>query len=52
MHLKEAYNIILRKKLTVVQALPQLEAMVVICPEVQLLIDMLKHSERGILRLK
>jgi UDP-N-acetylglucosamine acyltransferase len=50
--LKEAYNIILRKNLTVVQAIPQLEAMLQDCSEVQLFIDMLKQSERGILRLR
>lgn len=50
-YLKDAYNIILRKKLTVAQAIPELEAMLVACPEVQLFIDMLKQSERGILRL-
>lgn len=50
-YLKNAYNIILRKKLTVVQAIPKLETMLETCPEVQLFIDMLKQSERGILRL-
>ena len=42
----------LRKKLTVVQAIPELEAMLQICPEIQSFVDMLKQSERGILRLK
>jgi UDP-N-acetylglucosamine acyltransferase len=51
-YLKDAYNIILRKKLTVVQAIPELEAMLPVCPEVQLFIDMLNQSERGILRLR
>ena len=49
-HLKDAYNIVLRKKLTVVKAIPQLEAMLTDCPEVQLFIDILKQSERGVLR--
>lgn len=51
-HLKDAYNIILRKELTVVQAIPELEAMLPACPEVQLFVDMLNQSERGILRLR
>jgi UDP-N-acetylglucosamine acyltransferase len=49
--LKEAYNIILRKQLTVIQAISELETMLQKCPEVQLFIDLLKQSERGILRL-
>ena len=48
--LKTAYNIILRKNLTVTQAIVELENMVQTCVEVQLFIDMLKQSERGILR--
>lgn len=51
-HLKDAYNIILRKKLTVLQAIQELETMLSVCPKVQLFIDMLKQSERGILRLR
>jgi len=48
--LKDAYNIILRKGLTVEQAITELETMIPDCKEVQLFIDMLKQSERGILR--
>lgn len=48
--LKNAYNIILRKGLTVQQAIVELETMVSDCVEIQLFIDMLKQSERGILR--
>lgn len=51
-HLKVAYNIILRKKLTVVQAIAELESMLSECSAVQLFIDILKKSERGILRLR
>jgi UDP-N-acetylglucosamine acyltransferase len=49
-NLKKAYDIILRKNLTVVLAIPKLEAMLQECPEIQLFIDVLKQSERGILR--
>lgn len=48
--LKEAYNIIFKEHLTVKQALPKLEGMIVECPEIQLFIDMLKKSEKGIMR--
>lgn len=48
--LKDAYNIILRKGLTVPQAIEELEKMVIDCREIQLFIDILKQSERGILR--
>ena len=48
--LKEAYNIILRKNLTAMQAITKLEEMVKDCIEIQLFIDMLKQSERGIMR--
>ena len=49
-HLKEAYNTILRKSLTVTQAITELESMLQTCPEIRLFIDLLKQSERGILR--
>lgn len=49
-NLKKAYNIILRENLTVADAIPKLEAIQKVCPEIQLFIDMLKQSERGILR--
>lgn len=48
--LKQAYNIILRKNLTVDQAISELEKMVATCSEIQPFITMLKQSERGILR--
>lgn len=49
-NIKTAYNVILRKGLTVEQAVAELENMVTACPEIQLFIDMLKQSKRGILR--
>lgn len=49
-NLREAYKIILRKNLTVSQAMIELEAILETCPEVQPLIDALKQSGRGILR--
>lgn len=49
-NLKNAYNVILRKGLTVQQAILELETMVASCTKIQLFIDMLKQSERGILR--
>ena len=49
-NLKNAYNVILRKGLTVQQAILELETMITSCAEIQLFIDMLKQSERGILR--
>ena len=49
-NLKNAYNTILRKGLTVQQAIVELETMVMSCAQIQLFIDMLKQSERGILR--
>ncbi|MDR1057369.1 MAG: acyl-ACP--UDP-N-acetylglucosamine O-acyltransferase [Coxiellaceae bacterium] len=48
--LKDAYNIILRKNLTVQQAIAELKKMVTNCIEIQLFIDILTQSERGILR--
>jgi UDP-N-acetylglucosamine acyltransferase len=50
-NIKKAYNIILRQHLTVEQAIPELETMVTECHEIQLFIDMLRQSKRGILRL-
>jgi UDP-N-acetylglucosamine acyltransferase len=49
-NLKNAYNVILRKGLTVQQAILELKDMATSCTEIQLFIDMLKQSERGILR--
>lgn len=48
--LKKAYNIIYRQDLTTQQAIPELEKLVPECKEVQLFIDVLKKSERGIVR--
>ncbi len=49
-HLRRAYKIIFRSNLTVAQALEQLNEMLVECPEVKLMIDVLQQSSRGILR--
>lgn len=49
-HLREAYNIIFRRNLTVKEALVQLEAMLAICPEVNLFIEGLQNSKRGVIR--
>ncbi len=48
--LKSAYNVILRKNLTVQQAIVELEEMTADCLEIQPFIEMLQKSERGILR--
>lgn len=48
--LRQAYSIIFRKNLTTTQALVKLEKLVEKCPEVQLFIDGIKKSTRGILR--
>jgi UDP-N-acetylglucosamine acyltransferase len=48
--LKRAYKVIYRKGLTVKQALEDLEKMVVNCPPIQMFIDFLQGSERGIVR--
>lgn len=50
LNLRRAYRIIYRSGLTVKQAIEKLEQMVVNCPEVQLFIDFLSISERGIVR--
>jgi len=50
LNLRRAYKIIYRKGLTVKRAVEQLEAMLVECPEVQMFIDFMKSSERGIIR--
>lgn len=49
-NLKHAYNIIYRKRLTVPNAILELEKMLTICPEVQLFIDSLKNAKHGIVR--
>ncbi len=48
--LKKAYKIVYRQARTVDDAINELESLVKICPEVQLLIDSLRHSNRGIVR--
>lgn len=49
-YLEQAYDIIYRKNLTAQMAITQLEKLVVNCNEIQLFIDMLKNSKRGIIR--
>lgn len=48
--LEHAYDIIYRKNLVVAQAVVELEKLVSSCKEVQLFIDALKHSKKGIVR--
>lgn len=48
--LRRAYKTIYRKGLTVSQSLQELADMLPICPEVQLFIDFINESERGIVR--
>lgn len=48
--LRRAYKVIYRSGHTVKQALEKLNEMVLTCPEVQLFIDFLNLSERGIVR--
>lgn len=50
LQLRRAYKTIYRKGLTLKQALEQLEQMVTNCSEVQLLIDFIQGSDRGIVR--
>lgn len=49
-NLRRAYKIIFRRSLSVDEALIELEILRVECPEVQVLIDSLKKSQRGIVR--
>lgn len=49
-NLRRAYNIIFRQGLTVKQAIEELENMMAECQEVQLFIDGLKNSARGVVR--
>jgi len=49
-NLKRAYKTIFRENLTVKEAIPKLEKMVAVCPEVQGFIDMLQKSEKGVVR--
>ncbi len=48
--LDTAYELIYRKNLTTRQVIPILEEMVPHCKEVQLFVDMLKNTKRGIIR--
>jgi UDP-N-acetylglucosamine acyltransferase len=48
--LKRAYKVIYRQSLTVQQALPILQEMAEVCPEVGLFVEFLKLSDRGIVR--
>lgn len=48
--LRDAYNIIYRRGLTVKQAIEELQNNVVECPEIQLFIDGLQNSTRGVIR--
>lgn len=50
LNLRRAYKTIYRKGLTVKEALANLQNMVATCPEVQILIDFIGQSERGIVR--
>lgn len=49
-HLQRAYRIIYRRGLLIKDALVQLEEMLPTCPEVQCMIDLIRGSERGIVR--
>jgi len=48
--LRRAYNVLFRQGLNVKQALLELEKMVLDCPEVQLFIDAINNSNRGLVR--
>ncbi len=48
--LRRAYKIIYRKGLTVALALEELRTMLIECPEIQMFIDFIQGSERGIVR--
>jgi UDP-N-acetylglucosamine acyltransferase len=50
MDLRRAYKTIYRKGFTIKQALENLEQMVTGCPEVQMFIDFIQGSQRGIIR--
>lgn len=50
LYLRRAYKVIYRKGLTIKDALEQLHQMLVDCPEVQLYIDFIQNSERGLVR--
>lgn len=48
--LRRAYNVLFRQGLNVKQALVELQKMVIQCPEVQLFIDSVNNSNRGLVR--
>lgn len=48
--LKQAYHVIYQEDLLVAEAISKLETMLKDCPEIQLLIDGIKQSTRGIVR--
>ena len=48
--LRRAYKVIYRQGLTVKQALEKLQEMLVTCPDVQMFIDFINLSERGLVR--
>jgi UDP-N-acetylglucosamine acyltransferase len=50
LELRRAYKMIYRKGLTVKQAIVKLEEMVENCPEIQMFIDFIRVSDRGIIR--
>lgn len=50
LYLNRAYKIIYRQGLTIKQALEKLDQMLVECSDIQLLINFIRHSERGIIR--
>lgn len=50
LHLRRAYKVIYRQGLTVKHALVQLETMTAEWPEVQMFIDFIRASDRGIIR--
>ena len=49
-HLRRAYKMLYRQGLTMDIAIERLEMMIKDCPEVKLLIDSVRNSERGIVR--
>lgn len=50
LNLRRAYKIIYRKGLTIKLAIDQLQAMLVECPEIQMFIDFINGSQKGIVR--
>lgn len=48
--LRRAYKVIYRKGLTVKNAIDELQTMIVECPEIQMFVDFIQASERGIVR--